>query len=904
MQTVFRMISIVVSALLAILGVGTGSGTPGDSVFDEPGAPNAAQTLTVDAGSVTGQMTHKAAGFLYGFAEPDVPSENTLSAIGVYTAVAKPKAGLQHPMGDITQVYETFFAAGGEYLQVYCQDKIDTWYYQPPAGGLSAYYEMLKDVVTEINNAVAPEYRSRIVYYPFNEPDGGGVHTGWFSGGNFSAEYNEAFLTSYQIIKAVNPEAKVGGPNFQGYTDHNADQMETFMTFCRDNGCLPDVVSWHELAEIDKGPNSFTSHYAQYRALEQALGISPIEVCITEYGAKTSNSMPSNSMQWISVFEAADAAGCRAYWRTANNMNDLTGDYNSPNADWWVYKWYNEMLGDELALTSSNGNVLRGVAAFDEADGALDVIYAGADSEGAETRVTVQNLGAAFPGQAQVHMRVEAVDFVGLTGECLEPVLLFDGDMPVTDGAVTWQDGVTTSGAYKITLTEATGGAAYENPVEPIQVEVSPGEDHENRIQMPTSSTLGGGKWNSNYTSYAKSGGSYCTSGKSLPGTNSTLPYQNTTFDSVKVTYNVTIPVSGVYKCDFVYSNQLKAANGDRAPAEMTIRWNGADDYTTLRLENTYTVAYMDMATTYKYLPAGAYTIETTVASCDGKKLGLYDIGLDFMRLTAVDTAAQTVEDYLAREITLAAERTVTKEGFCKFMLVTETGGYYRLTTDAAGEAAVYLDGTHVGDMDLQDSAAVYLRKGVNYIAFDTATPPARITLQKDLERAAQSIPADAGTVTLSGTAALVENPLSPTGAHVGNLARGAVGENSATFGFNVPRSGWYRITLSYANDQCFGSHDYNPQQIDRYARIRLNGEDQGVAYFRNTQSWNYFSEKTLTLYCTSGYNELELSNDGSYVWWGEGESVTISSGATMTLSDIYAPDFAGISVAAAFGDA
>src|SRR5699024_1199328 len=107
MTAVFRMIAIIIAAMLTITGVGTGGGKPDNSFFGEN--TDSYRTVTVDAGSITGEMTHKATGFLYGFAEPDVPSENTLAAIGVYTAVAKPKAGLQHPMGDITQVYKTFF---------------------------------------------------------------------------------------------------------------------------------------------------------------------------------------------------------------------------------------------------------------------------------------------------------------------------------------------------------------------------------------------------------------------------------------------------------------------------------------------------------------------------------------------------------------------------------------------------------------------------------------------------------------------------------------------------------------------------------------------------------------------------------------------------------------------------
>ena len=75
---------------------------------------------------------------------------------------------------------------------------------------------------------------------------------------------------------------------------------------------------------------------------------------------------------------ANDAAGCRAYWRTANNMNDLTGDYNSPNADWWVYKWYADMVGQELSVTSTDNNVLRAVASRNTDTKTVEVLYAGA----------------------------------------------------------------------------------------------------------------------------------------------------------------------------------------------------------------------------------------------------------------------------------------------------------------------------------------------------------------------------------------------------------------------------------------------------------------------------------------------------------------------------------------------
>ena len=72
---------------------------------------------------------------------------------------------------------------------------------------------------------------------------------------------------------------------------------------------------------------------------------------------------------------------------------------------------------------------------------------------------------------------------------------MVDGDVQVSGNAVRWADTVTTTGAYRVTLTEADGGAVYENPYRPIRVEVESGT---NMIVMPTNSTTGGDKWNSN----------------------------------------------------------------------------------------------------------------------------------------------------------------------------------------------------------------------------------------------------------------------------------------------------------------------------------------------------------------------------------------------------------------------
>ena len=69
---------------------------------------------TFDFAQKTGLVTNGASGFLYGFAEPDIPTKGMAESIGVSTLSTKTHGGLQHPVGDVDQVADTFFSAGGK----------------------------------------------------------------------------------------------------------------------------------------------------------------------------------------------------------------------------------------------------------------------------------------------------------------------------------------------------------------------------------------------------------------------------------------------------------------------------------------------------------------------------------------------------------------------------------------------------------------------------------------------------------------------------------------------------------------------------------------------------------------------------------------------------------------------
>ena len=84
-------------------------------------------TLTVDAGDKGDNISNYATGFLYGLAEPGVPSEAMTNSLDISTVSQKVVGGLQHPTGDIDRVADQL--KNCDYRVVYLQDSFDTWYY-------------------------------------------------------------------------------------------------------------------------------------------------------------------------------------------------------------------------------------------------------------------------------------------------------------------------------------------------------------------------------------------------------------------------------------------------------------------------------------------------------------------------------------------------------------------------------------------------------------------------------------------------------------------------------------------------------------------------------------------------------------------------------------------------------
>jgi hypothetical protein len=244
---------------------------------------------------------------------------------------------------------------------------------------------------------------------------------------------------------------------------------------------------------------------------------------------------------------------------------------------------------------------------------------------------------------------------------------------------------------------------------------------------------------------------------------------------------------------------------------------------------NTIKSEYTDKMTFIRYLTKGEHSI--TFAHGDGTFV------LDSMLV-------RRHEDI--NEITLLKDSDRTNEYTKSFLAIAPYDGFYNIVTNVSASfkidgASAYTDGDSI----------VYLRKGLNYIDFESSMPvncTVKVTDQKNY-----NITVSADDMTLSDGATLVDG-------HIENIScNGGV----ASFKVNVPKSGNYRMTISYSNNDEGGVHSYNVDLIERFVTVDVNGTKQNV-WCRNTYSWNTVKTATMNITLNEGENTITFTNDGS----------------------------------------
>lgn len=785
-------------------------------------------TLEIDASVSEGEISSRASGFLYGAAQNGVPDAAAVESIDVSSISQKVIGGLQHPIGDVDDVAPMLDNC--EYITVYLQDCFDTWYYchdEIMALRAQGSYDceafvasrFLPQVEEKVQLLKDKDYADRLVYCLYNEAD----NAVWFGTPSDDGtwlmfddaakqRFYQAWKTTYELVRSIDPDAVIGGP---GYCDFDAYELEHFLTYCKANNCLPDIMIYHELG--DRSALFLEEHVEKYREIEASLSLEAMPVIVTEYGTMYECGAPYDMLKYIVGIEKSGIWANAAYWRLANNLCDTVADNNSPNSNWWLFRWYADMEGARLKsrvidpLHADFANVIKynykrfhyehfnGLASLNADENELTVLAGGCDYS---AQLVIRNLDQTQMGKT-VRVRIEAVYYEGLSGIVNSPLTVCE-----------YSD-VAASGKLKIRLDNP-------DPTAVFRITISPAKDKKADFyndNLPVRYEFEHGVRSGGCYTYDSA---YATTGE----TQGMVGGLENEGDSVTLSFDV--DESGYYDLSVIFGNSNDGRTpDDRRDTLALLTIDGEQEQ--LYFPNTIKSEYTDKMTLVRYLEKGGHTL--TLAHSEGTFV------LDSLLVRMHEKA---------EHISLIPDADRTNENTVSYLAVAPEDGYYSVETDKAASfrvdgASGYTDG----------SSKVYLRKGFNYFDFDV-NAPIECTVSAAPTAGQQSF-FSADELVLSDGAALVEECIQGISSQGGR----------ASFEVNVQKAGDYRLTLSYSNNDEGGVHSYNVDLIERFVTVAAGGKTYNL-WCRNTYSWDTVKTATLNIALEEGKNTVELYNDGS----------------------------------------
>jgi len=883
-------------------------------------------TLTVDMKAETGDILHGASGFLYGISNEDVPTTNTLVPLKSKVLATKGALGTEHPYGDALDVAETFLSGGGEQVMMYNSN------YYGVFGVTANYLDYAKVLETEVAPYVyqwkqewkrihgtpeAPkdelgkiDIDKAIIYLPINEgtPVNGAPNT------------NVAWKAYYDAIKKGDPDATLAGPNSCAY---NAQFVNTdfrgHIQYCADNDCMPDIITWHEL-QTDK-LYAMSEHMDDFKNIwanvnwtkwsETHTGRPKMpQIVINEYAEMKDCGVPGALVNWIARLEDEKIYGCLPFWQQANNLNGLTSDANEGASAWWVYKWYGDMSGKTLDVTTSTAyHRLYGVATLDTKKQSASVLLGGEDGL---LRLVLNHITDTdtFRGADKVHVKVQKAEYNGYAGTVNETQVILEGAYAVKNGNVEiLLPNATYADAFYVTVTVAGDEEKTEEPVLQSYSKIYDAEKTElGKLKI-----------------------------KSINDYSPTYYFYNgqAVFMSKKgdeLTYEIEIPADGNYDLNFLYGNgtgsnrnNMNSHNPKNVKQQFIIDGEALEPAI---MENTLFTAITDSYCINRDLKAGKHVItvknlenaslihdalrvtyEGRWGSGNDRKIMVYEAEqADFNMLAGRKETKVFTETVLKGYsghgyVTGMEENSVENGGGIRYNVVVKDSGIYNISlcyqaerqgniTLYAGNTVTTLDSVCT-TFDVADTKgtwaevtkSVYLQKGINIVDID-----ADVKIALDYMKVVEVFDAELaeGTRTeieaedcipLGATTSVKESEGASAGAYVVGMEGAAdAGDDKnkyLEFTYDAKQDGIYALALFQSNNDICGSHSYNIKIIDKYATIMVKDAKGEVTsekryFFINSFSDDTFKEKTVYVKLNAGMNTIRIYNDDSWhVTWG-----------------------------------
>ncbi|MFN3775710.1 cellulosome protein [Sphingomonas parapaucimobilis] len=834
----------------------------------------AQERMTVDLASDTGAFHGGASGTLYGLYDARLPHPNLVEGIGLRTVSTKAQDGPQHPGADALEISTLLTDASGGDTYIYMTDINREFPYDWKTGdcaqSVANYIEKLRAQVRQVKG-MAPRYRDRIVFVPFNEPDGNMFAEGPKSCNNVRWQkdptaFNDAWDRAVRMIRQELPGARIAGPN----TSVLYPEVEGFLRHAIAADTMPDVVTWHELSN----PAVVRTSVRRFREWEDRLFKGTkwqgrhLPVNINEYAYNYHTSVPGQMVQWVAAIEDSKVDADIAYWNIDGNLSDSAVQANRGNGQWWLLNAYATMGGHTLAVTPPHPDqsyTLQGVATLDPARQQMRLLFGG---KSGDATIALTHVPASF-GET-VRVRVREIDWTGQLGDSPPPAVVGDRVVPVKDGQVDLtfgRDGwpaLREEAAYELVLSPGRG-------VRPAAVAPRWRQDYEaeKATRQGQGLAVRGPEGSPDHVDRFHVSNGYLVDGFRT-GADAALDFA------------VDVPRDGRYDLSVLANSFNKDPLVEPQGATNVFLRIDGKAAGELFLPLGYKPAVLDHADTVVDLTRGRHVLTLATRSLDGKGRTLGNAMVDRITLTAADPAAGRAHYDVAD--------AVVKGGSATFWVYAAKDGLVRLSPETGGGAVrMVVNGR-------ETKGRAFLLGGINKVVLT----PTGSSVVRGLSVTPENGPAphvyEAEDAQVAGTARIGAASRASGGRAVFAIGGAPGNGNTLTFPrVMAPRAGTYALTLRFSNEEQAKATHYNPDPLARIARIAINGGKPMLVSAPHSFNANNWWEMTVPVALKAGANTIRIAGEEQPNW--DGRTYASQIWPSVQLRSAYAPNIDRIAI-------
>lgn len=286
---------------------------------------------------------------------------------------------------------------------------------------------------------------------------------------------------TYQLFKGVGPShtplvyngktypvldanAILTGPGAtNGITGNPVDFVQTFMTYCKNNSCLPTHWNWHF------GGNDIYNQLKQAYDYETSIGIAHKSKMILEYLEEQDGKQPGrtayelNLMTQGSTWDLTHA--CEASWPETqflgNSLVDLGGGNFAKQGVWHVFDFYGNMMGNRVKFDFTGASAINWMASVGTQN--VWVLLGSRDLTPSVGSVTLKFTNLVATGGTP-HVTVRRIPYQadgsggpGLVPALPAPILDINTDVSTLAATgITFNWGAENRDAYRVNITNVT----------------------------------------------------------------------------------------------------------------------------------------------------------------------------------------------------------------------------------------------------------------------------------------------------------------------------------------------------------------------------------------------------------------------------------------------------------------